>query len=100
LNFIPGRGLRYAVSFDDQQPQVVEIVPENFDARNGNKEWEQSVKDASRIIRSSHTLPSAGLHTLKIWMVDSAVVLEKIVVDLGGLKPSYLGPLESVKQGQ
>jgi hypothetical protein len=100
LNFVPGRGLRYAVSFDDQQPQVVEIVPENFDARNGNKEWEQSVKDASRIIRSSHTLPSAGLHTLKIWMVDSAVVLEKIVVDLGGLKPSYLGPLESVKQGQ
>jgi hypothetical protein len=100
LNFVPGRGLRYAVSFDDQQPQVVEIVPENFDARNGNKEWEQSVKDASRTIRSSHTLPSAGLHTLKIWMVDSAVVLEKIVVDLGGLKPSYLGPLESVKQGQ
>jgi hypothetical protein len=26
---------------------------------------------------------------------DLAVVLEKIVVDLGGLKPSYLGPPES-----
>jgi hypothetical protein len=25
-------------------------------------------------------------------MVDPAVVLEKIVVDLGGLKPGYLGP--------
>ena len=32
LNFIPGRGLRYAVSFDDQPPQIVEIVAENFDA--------------------------------------------------------------------
>jgi hypothetical protein len=25
-------------------------------------------------------------------MIDSGVVLQKIVADLGGLKPSYLGP--------
>jgi hypothetical protein len=28
-------------------------------------------------------------------MVDPAVVLQKIIVDLGGLKPSYLGPEET-----
>jgi hypothetical protein len=39
-----------------------------------------------------HNLSKAGYHTLKIWMVDPAAVLNKIVVDLGGLKPSYLGP--------
>jgi len=95
LNFVPDRGLRYAVSFDDEAPMVVDIVPHGFDARNRNREWEDSVRNASRTVQSTHELSEAGYHTLKIWMVDPAVVLEKIVVDLGGLKPSYLGPPES-----
>ena len=94
LNFIPDRGLRYAISFDDQPPQIMDIVPQGFDARNGNREWEESVRNACRVIRSAHTLSGSGYHTLKFWMVDPGVVLEKIVVDLGGLKQSYLGPPE------
>jgi hypothetical protein len=92
LNFVPGRGLRYAVSFDDQPPQVVDIL-----AQNSLKDWEESVKDSVRISKSTHTLDKPGSHTLKFWMVDPGVVLEKVVVDLGGLKPSYLGPPESYR---
>jgi len=58
------------------------------------------VRDASRMVRSTHMLSDAGYHTLKIWMVDPAVVLEKIMVDSGGLKPSYLGPPESYHHGE
>jgi hypothetical protein len=32
---------------------------------------------------------------LKYWYVTPGVVLERIVIDAGGLKPSYLGPPES-----
>jgi hypothetical protein len=97
LNFVPGRGLRYAISFDDQPPQVIEIVPEGFDARNGNREWEKTVRDAARDVSSTHKLSRAGPHTLKIRMVDPGVVVQKIILDLGGLRPSYLGPPESYR---
>jgi len=89
-NFVPGRGLRYAVSFDDETPQIVDLL-----ANDNQQAWETSVKDSARIGRSTHTIASPGHHTLKIWMVDPGVVLQKFVVDLGGVKPSYLGPPES-----
>jgi hypothetical protein len=90
LNFVPGRGLRYAVSFDEETPQVVDFL-----ANDSTETWATSVKDSVRIGKSTHTIANPGYHTLKIWMVDPAVVLQKLVVDLGGVKPSYLGPPES-----
>jgi len=95
LNFIPGRALRYAVSVDDEPPQVVTIVPADFNAGNGNRDWEDSVKNSCRHVISTHSIAKPGYHTLKIWMVDPAVVVEKIVVNTGGVRPSYLGPPES-----
>ncbi len=99
LNFMPGRPLRYAISFDDETPQTVTVVPADFDARNGNRDWEESVKNNYRRIISKHTITKPGVHTLKIWMVDPAVVLQKIVVNTGGVKPGYLGPPPSRRQG-
>jgi hypothetical protein len=97
LNFVPGRPLRYAVSLDEEAPQVVTLVPADFKAQNGNRDWEKTVADNARHSTSHHALAAPGAHTLKIWMIDPAVVLQKLVVNLGGLKPSYLGPPESFR---
>jgi hypothetical protein len=98
LNFLPGRSVNYAISVDDQTPKVVTIVPANFDARNGNRDWEKTVSDNYRKVSSKVMIDKPGQHTLKIWMVDPGVVLQKIVLDMGGVKPSYLGPPESVRK--
>lgn len=97
LNFIEGRGLHYGISFDDEVPQIVTMVPENYDARNGNSDWEKTVSDNARFSHTNHTLLSPGYHTLKIWMIDPGIVLQKIIIDTGGLRQSYLGPKESFK---
>jgi hypothetical protein len=97
LNFQPGRGLRLAVSFDDDAPQLITAVPENFSAQNGNQDWEKTVRDNARTVSVSSTLATAGYHTLKVWMVDPAVLIQKIVVNTSAAKQatSYLGPPES-----
>ena len=95
LNFMPGRDLRYAISFDDQPPVITTLVPGKYNAQNGNSDWERSVRDNARSSITKHSIASAGYHTLKIWLVDPGPVLQKIIVNTGGLKPSYLGPPES-----
>ncbi|KAK7045404.1 hypothetical protein VNI00_007657 [Paramarasmius palmivorus] len=39
---------------------------------------------------------TAGAHTLKFFMIEPAVIIQKIVIDTGGLQPSYLGPPQSI----
>ena len=92
LNFMPGRGLRFALSFDDQPPQVIDAL-----AHNSVNDWAQSVEDSVRKVRSTHVVSGAGYHTLKFWMVDPGAVLQRLVVNTGGVKPSYLGPPESYR---
>lgn len=92
LNFVPGRGLRYAVSFDDQPPQIIDVLEQN-----SFQDWATAVKNNIRISKSIHTMSGTGYHTLKFWMVDPGIVLEKVVVNLGGVRPSYLGPPPSFR---
>jgi hypothetical protein len=36
-----------------------------------------------------------GRHTLKFHAIDAGIVLQKIVIGKGDVKPAYLGPPES-----
>jgi hypothetical protein len=91
LNFSGAKeGIRYAISFDDESPQMVNITA---DTSTGG--WDRSVADNIRILATRHRLSRPGAHVLKFWLVDPGVVLQKLVVDAGGERPSYLGPPES-----
>ena len=90
LNFVPGRGLRFAVSVDDGPRIFVDALEHNTQA-----DWQQAVSDGVKKVSIPLSIANAGYHTLKVWMVDPGVVLERIVIDHGHLLPSYLGPPES-----
>jgi hypothetical protein len=90
LDFTGAGRLRYGISFDEEVPQIINLASDTT-----KRGWEQSVADNIRIMVSRHRIAGPGQHTLKFWMVDPGLVLQKIVVDAGGVRPSYLGPPES-----
>ena len=81
-------GLRYAVAFDDQTPQIVDL-----DTVEWSSQWSINVLQGAAISESTHTITAAGAHTLKIWMVDPGVVIDKIVI--GDAPAGRLGPPET-----
>lgn len=87
-------GLQYAISIDDEKPQIISINKEDSQV----KVWEKWVANNIIIKTSTHTISKPGKHIIKYWMVSPAVVLQKLVVDLGGLQQSYLGPPETLRK--
>lgn len=91
LNFTGRReGLRFAVSIDDETPQVVNVLADSSD-----RAWEASVAANIRILTTTHEIAEAGWHVVKFWAVDPGVVLQRLVVESRELPPSRLGPPES-----
>jgi len=90
IDFTNSGGLRYAISFDNETPQVI-----NINVDKSEQAWNKDVSNNIKILASKHHLDKAGRHVLKYWMVDPGVVLQKIVINAGGEKASYLGPPES-----
>jgi len=89
-------GLRYAVSFDGETPQVINIATNpNYPDLHRDPVWSKWVSENINIQQSKHNINKSGGHTLKFWMVDPGVVLQKIVIETDSIAQSYLGPPES-----
>lgn len=88
-----GNGLRYAIGLDHQPPEMVTV---GAGLEVSSIPWAQNVMNGTTLGTSTHDIAAAGPHTLQIYMVDAGVVLDKIVMDIGGLRPSYLGPKETL----
>lgn len=84
---ISGRQIRVAVALDDQPPRLVALD----DAQSGVA-WAQGVLDEVREASAPLEVPTRGGHVLHVYGLEPGVVIDKLVIDLGGLTPSYLGP--------
>ncbi|HEY7773397.1 MAG TPA: glycosyl hydrolase 115 family protein [Marinagarivorans sp.] len=91
----PQEGLRYAVSIGGSKPQVVDV---SKGVAKMQAEWDSMVSDAINQGVSQHSVKKAGATTLRIYGMDPGLTVQKIIVDTGGLQPSYLGPEQSPKK--
>jgi len=90
-----GKPQRYAIAFDDAPPQIVSLP---YSRSENDRRWQQDVLRNAALTTSSHTVRSAGLHTLKIWMVDPGIVIDTIIGESGeGRGLGYVWPAETRK---
>ncbi|MDR1342119.1 MAG: glycosyl hydrolase 115 family protein [Prevotellaceae bacterium] len=89
LNFNANRGLRYALSIDGGTEEIVNFNG-HYDGSLGRWQGERIIKTATKM-----KIGGAGSHTLRIRAIEAGIVFEKVLLDFGGLQPSYLGAPES-----
>ena len=98
-NFHNTEGLHYGISFDDEKAKIMNIHKnDTIPDWKYPPTWNQAVMENIKIISSEHLIENPGKHTLKFWMVDPGLVLQKIVVETKEIPASYLGPPESFRK--
>lgn len=88
---IAGNGLRFAFSVDSTMPQIVTV---DKDTDVSSPKWAQNILNQTTVGKSRIKLEK-GSHVLKIYAVETGVVLDKIVLNAGGMKTGYFAPPET-----
>jgi hypothetical protein len=93
---VAGNGLRIAVSVDGETPQIVTV---DKDTEVSSAAWSQNILNQTTVGKSKFSLIK-GAHVLRIFAVETGVVLDKLVLSSGALPKSYFAPPETKIAGQ
>lgn len=98
-NINPKLPLAYMTQIDNLPPQrrnpVTDQKQPNFPIG-----WEKAVADSAWYNTTDFGAVPPGPHTLRVWLLEANMVLQKIVLDLGGVVYSHNGPPESYSVGR
>lgn len=78
---------RYGVMIDDGMVQWMTTTAKEY-----SSQWRLNVFRNSAISTINLNIDKPGKHTLKLLCSNPGMIIQKVVIDLGGMKRSYLGP--------
>jgi hypothetical protein len=94
LNIDPAHKMSYDLKIDNNPVETLQLLPD-FNSKKAKlpaEGWLKAVMDC--VWKRDHILThmEAGDHIIRVRLNHSNLLLEKMVLDLGGVKESYLGP--------
>lgn len=98
FNVNPSSPFKYAIALDSATPTTVSPVPSSTLGAMPS-DWRDSVINGARVSTVNLGKVDKGAHTLNLWLLEPGTTVHRVVVDLGGVKSSYLGPPESSRVG-
>lgn len=78
---------RYGIMVDDGMVQWMTTNSKEY-----SSQWRRNVFRNSAVSVISAYIDKPGKHTLKLICADPGMIIQKVVIDFGGMKRSYLGP--------
>ncbi len=86
-------GASFGIRMDQLETVVIDNTPMEY-----SHEWAHNVLRNSTLNAVTFPLGKPGKHTLRLYCTDPGMIVQKIVVDCGGLRPSYTGPQDTYHQ--
>ncbi|MEO0216479.1 MAG: glycosyl hydrolase 115 family protein, partial [candidate division WOR-3 bacterium] len=84
----PGKSNRFGISVDGFPVFVIKNEPKEF-----SKQWkDQVLQNGSVAVATFPLKKDKQIHTLTLTCGDPGVMIQRVIIDYGGLKESYLGP--------
>ena len=84
---------RYAIAVDNEPAQVISLPTSMSES---DRRWRGNVLRDAALTTSTHTIAHAGVHILKVWMVDPGIVIDAIAARTGSEQSlGYTWPAES-----
>ena len=88
-----GKSNAVSISIDDGSPQVFENRFKEYD-----RSWKDQVMRNGAVCRFRFAVDkSKSSHTVRFMAKDGGQMLQRVIIDWGGLQPSYIGPVVSVQ---
>ena len=83
-----GKSTRFGISVDGQPVFVARNEPKEY-----SKAWKDQVLRNGVVAEAEYPVKqTAGKHTLTLTCGDPGVIIQRVVIDWGGLKDTYVGP--------
>lgn len=73
---VNGNDIRYAISVDDEEPQIV-----SFKTEFRSEDWKINVLRNQSVNITHHNLKKAGEHSITIYAEDEGVILDQMMLD-------------------
>lgn len=92
LNFNSNKGLRYQLSVGGSDWQTININ-DSYDM----KKMEHWQANSINHTVTRHTIQSTGKQVVQFRVLEPGIVLQKIIINTGGMRKSYLGVPETIR---
>lgn len=87
--------MNFAVGVDESEPLVLNGCNKYYNNSNGTDKWGNGILNNNEMLSTAITIDEPGIHKIRLYGIDTGVIIDKMVITTGAKYESYYGAPES-----